>query len=108
MAPAYIRLMNRPLPQIAGLLGVLFLAIAAMYWFVPAGGLPSFFPGFKPGSTHIAVKHAVGSLIIGSSCSPLLGSRAGAERQAFESSLPQGDATLGGAPEERHAAHQPL
>ena len=29
--------MNRPLPLIAGLLGVLFLAIAALYWFVPAG-----------------------------------------------------------------------
>jgi hypothetical protein len=50
--------MNRPLPLIAGLLGVLFLAIAAMYWFVPASGLPSFFPGFKAGSAHIAVKHA--------------------------------------------------
>jgi hypothetical protein len=56
--------MNRPLPLIAGLLGVLFLAIAAVYWFVPAGGLPSFFSGFKAGSTHIAVKHAIGSLVI--------------------------------------------
>jgi hypothetical protein len=56
--------MNRPLPLIAGLLGVLFLVIAAMYWFVPAGGLPSFFPGFKPDSAHIAAKHAIGSLII--------------------------------------------
>ena len=56
--------MNRPLPLIAGLLGVLFLAVAAMYWFVPASGLPSFFPGFKAGSDHIAVKHAIGSLVI--------------------------------------------
>ena len=56
--------MNRPLPLIAGLLGVFFLAIAAMYWFVPAGGLPSFFPGFKAGSAHIAAKHAIGSLTI--------------------------------------------
>ena len=56
--------MNRPLPLIAALLGVLFLAIAATYWFVPASGLPSFFPGFKAGSAHIAVKHAIGSLII--------------------------------------------
>jgi len=55
---------NRPLPLIAGLLGVFFLAIAAMYWFVPAGGLPSFFPGFKAGSAHIAGKHAISSLII--------------------------------------------
>ncbi|SRR5271165_1681483 len=61
---AYIRPMNRSLPLIAGLLGVLFLAIAAMYWFVPVGGLPSFFPGFKADSAHIAVKHAIGSLII--------------------------------------------
>ena len=61
---AYIRPMNRPLPLIAGLLGVLFLAVAAMYWFVPASGLPSFFPGFKAGSDHIAVKHAIGSLVI--------------------------------------------
>ena len=56
--------MNRPLPLIAGLLGVLFLAIAAMYWLVPVGSLPSFFPGFKAGSAHIAVKHGIGSLII--------------------------------------------
>ncbi len=61
---AYIRPMNRPLPLIAGLLGILFLAVAAMYWFVPAGGLPSLFPGFKAGSAHIAIKHAIGSLII--------------------------------------------
>ena len=57
--------MNRPTAaDRQGLLGVFFLAIAAMYWFVPAGGLPSFFPGFKASSAHIAVKHAIGSLII--------------------------------------------
>ena len=61
---AYTRPINRPLPLIAGLLGLLFLAVAAMYWFVPASGLPSFFPGFKAGSGHIAVKHAIGSLVI--------------------------------------------
>ena len=56
--------MIRPVPLIAGLLGVLFLTVAAIYWFVPADGLPSFFSGFKAGSAHIAVKHAIGSLII--------------------------------------------
>ena len=56
--------MNRTPPLIAGLFGVLFLAVAAMYWLVPASGLPSFFPGFKAGSDHIAVKHAIGSLVI--------------------------------------------
>jgi hypothetical protein len=56
--------MNRSLPLIAGLLGVLFLAVAATYWLVPVGSLPSFFPGFKAGSDHIARHHAIGSLII--------------------------------------------
>jgi hypothetical protein len=60
----YIRPMNRPLPLIAGVLGVLFLAVAATYWFVPASDLPLFFPGFKAGSAHVAVKHAIGSLVI--------------------------------------------
>jgi hypothetical protein len=56
--------MNRPLPLIAWLLGALFLAVAATYWLVPAGSLPSFFPGFNAGSDHIAGKHAISSLII--------------------------------------------
>jgi hypothetical protein len=56
--------MNRPLPLIAGLLGVLFLAVAVMYWLVPVGSLPSSFPGFKAGSDHVAGKHAIGSLVI--------------------------------------------
>ena len=60
----YIRPMNRTLSLIAGLFGVLFLAVSAMYWFIPAGGLPSFFPGFEAGTDHIHVKHAIVSLII--------------------------------------------
>jgi hypothetical protein len=56
--------MNQPLTMIAGLLGVLFLAIAATYWLVPVGSLPSFSPGFEAGSRHIASKHAIGSLMV--------------------------------------------
>jgi hypothetical protein len=56
--------MIRPVPLIAGLLGVLFLTVAAIYWFVPADGLPSFFPGFRAGYPHVNVKHAIVSLII--------------------------------------------
>jgi hypothetical protein len=33
--------MNRSLPLIGGLLGILFLAIAAYYWFVPGGPDPT-------------------------------------------------------------------
>jgi hypothetical protein len=56
--------MTRPLPLIAGLLGVVFLALAAVYCVVPAGSLPSFLPGFEAGSTHVHLKHALGSLIV--------------------------------------------
>jgi len=56
--------MMRPLPLISGVLGLVFLAVAATYWSVPAGGLPSFFPGFEPGGAHIHLRHAVGSLVI--------------------------------------------
>jgi hypothetical protein len=56
--------MNRPVSLIAGLLGVLFLALAAAYWFIPAGDLPSFFPGFVASSARVHFKHAIGSLII--------------------------------------------
>jgi ammonia channel protein AmtB len=46
-------------------LGLIFLALAALYWLTPAGGLPAFLPGFRAGSTAIHVKHAVGMLVIG-------------------------------------------
>ena len=48
---------------IAGLLGVLFLVLAVVYWLTPAGTLPSFLPGFEPGGDHVHLKHALGSLV---------------------------------------------
>ena len=56
--------MTRPLPLLAGLLGVVFLALAVIYWFTPAGSLPSFFPGFEAGVDNVHFKHALGSLIL--------------------------------------------
>lgn len=60
----YLINMTRPLPLIAGLLGVVFLALAALYWFVPAGSLPSFLPGFEAGGDQVHLKHGIGSLVI--------------------------------------------
>jgi hypothetical protein len=57
--------MTRIVPLLAGLLGVVFLALAAVYWMTPAGGLPSFLPGFEAGSDHIHLTHALASLIVG-------------------------------------------
>jgi hypothetical protein len=56
--------MTRPLPLLAGILGVAFLVIAAVYWLTPAASLPSFFPGFDSGSVHVHFKHALGSLVL--------------------------------------------
>jgi hypothetical protein len=56
--------MTRPVPLIAGLLGLVSLALAAVYWLVPAGDLPSFMPGFKAGVNAVHVRHALGSLIV--------------------------------------------
>ncbi len=56
--------MTKPAPLIAGILGLVFLALAAVYCLTPAGGLPSFLPGFEAGSDHIHVTHALGSLVV--------------------------------------------
>ena len=57
--------MTKIVPLLAGLLGVVFLALAAVYWMTPAGGLPRFLPGFEAGSDHIHLTPALASLIVG-------------------------------------------
>ena len=51
-------------PWIVGVIGLVFVAIALVYWMTPAGGLPSFLPGFQAGSDHVHVTHALGSLLV--------------------------------------------
>ena len=43
-------------------LGLVLAAIAIAYFVMPAESLPSFFPGFDPGSQRIHVKHGLASL----------------------------------------------
>ncbi len=50
--------------MIAGILGVVFLALAALYALTPAGSLPAFLPGFEAGSDHVHMRHALVSLIV--------------------------------------------
>ncbi len=57
--------MKSLLVSVAVVLGLIFLALAALYWLTPAGGLPAFLPGFRAGSTAIHVKHAAGMLVVG-------------------------------------------
>ncbi len=56
--------MTKPLPLIAGILGVVFLALAALYALTPAGSLPAFIPGYEAGSDHVHMTHALVSLIV--------------------------------------------
>ena len=57
--------MSSPSTIIAGLLGLVSLALAVFYWMTPAGGLPAFLPGFEAGSDHIHTSHALGCLVVG-------------------------------------------
>lgn len=56
--------MNKPLVLAAVILGVVFLLLACVYWFVPAGLLPTFMPGFAEGSTQVHVKHGLIALVL--------------------------------------------
>ena len=73
----YTGRMIKPVPLIAGLLGVVSLALAAVYWLVSAGRLPTFMPGFEAGVNTVHVRHALARSSWRLSCSPSLGSRAG-------------------------------
>lgn len=49
---------------LAIILGLAFAAVAVVYWALPAGSLPGFFPGFQSGSTHVHVKHGIAAAAV--------------------------------------------
>jgi hypothetical protein len=56
--------MTKPVPWILGIIGVVFIGVSLVYWLTPAGGLPSFLPGFDAESDHFHLTHALGAAII--------------------------------------------
>jgi hypothetical protein len=47
-------------------LGVILIVVAIVYFVMPAGALPSFFPGHEEaGSTHMHYKHGMASAVAG-------------------------------------------
>jgi hypothetical protein len=48
---------------VAIVLGLAFAAIAVIYFALPAGSLPGFFPGFQAGSRLIHVKHGIAAAV---------------------------------------------
>jgi len=51
--------------MILSIVGVVLLVIAAVYFLVPAGQLPGFFPGHLAGSARIHVTHGIASAVLG-------------------------------------------
>jgi len=52
----------------AVILGILFMALAVLYWVDSAGSLPSFIPGHEAGSGHHHIKHGIAAFIVGLGC----------------------------------------
>jgi hypothetical protein len=47
------------------LLGIILIAIAAVYFWLPADSLPSFFPGHEAGLPRIRTKHGIAAGVAG-------------------------------------------
>ena len=47
------------------MIGLVLLAVAAMYFLMPADALPSFFPGHEAGLARIRVKHGIIAAVAG-------------------------------------------
>jgi hypothetical protein len=47
------------------LLGIVLIAVAAIYLVVPAESLPSFFPGQEAGMTRVRLKHGLAAGAVG-------------------------------------------
>jgi hypothetical protein len=56
--------MTKPVPWIIGIIGVVFIGVALVYWLTPAGGLPRFLPGFDAGSDSFHLTHALAAFFV--------------------------------------------
>jgi hypothetical protein len=56
--------MIKAVPWIIGVIGLVFVGLAAVYWLTPADGLPRFLPGFQTASDRVHITHALGSLLV--------------------------------------------
>jgi hypothetical protein len=59
---------HRSLIVPAIVVGIVFLALAVVYWVDSAGSLPSFLPGHAAGSSHHHIKHGIAAAVVGLGC----------------------------------------
>ena len=57
--------MKKSFGIIAVLVGFIFLGLSLMYWLTPAGGLPTFVPGYEVGVSTVHFKHGLACLLLG-------------------------------------------
>jgi hypothetical protein len=50
------------------IVGIVFLALAVLYFAEPAKSLPGFIPGHEAGSNHHHVKHGIAAAVLGVGC----------------------------------------
>ena len=48
---------------VAIVLGLALIAVAIVYWVVPARSLPGFVPGFEAGSPRVHIKHGIAAAV---------------------------------------------
>ena len=56
---------RRILVWLALIAGLVLIALAVVYWALPAKSLPSWIPGHEAGSNHHHVKHGIASFLVG-------------------------------------------
>jgi hypothetical protein len=56
------------LAVVAGILGIIFIVIAVIYFITPAKSLPAFFPGHDVMVTKTHFKHGIGAFFLGLAC----------------------------------------
>ncbi len=71
---------NRLLVAAAAIVGVALIVLAIVYWTISAGSLPSFFPGYQAGSSHVHFKHGLAALLVGLACFVFVWFRTGPKR----------------------------
>jgi hypothetical protein len=63
-----------------GIVGVVLIIIAIVYFAQPAKSLPGFFPGHTAGSTHHHAKHGIAAFLLGVACLVFAWFRTGPKR----------------------------
>ncbi len=56
---------SKTLAYLAVAAGIVFIALAVLYWVEPAKSLPSFLPGHEARSSHHHIKHGIASFVVG-------------------------------------------